>query len=147
MKESAAAAAAGNGVEILGRKSIADIFSNLHDIIAVNQELMRRLTERIKGTTNDNTVVNGTSTSTTTTSTTTGDNHSSSYAWNPETDKLGDIFLKMAPYFKMYSIYVKNFNYALSAISLHMGKNAVFADFLKVKHKTKLLFRMVADFC
>lgn len=102
--ESASAAVAGNGIEILSRKSITDIFSNLHDILAVNQELMRRLTNRINGST----------------------------SWNPETDKLGDIFLKMAPYFKMYSIYVKNFNYALSAISLHMGKNAVFAEFLKV---------------
>jgi hypothetical protein len=39
---------------------------------------------------------------------------------------------KQAPFFKMYSIYVKNFNSALSAIDVQLRDNPTFSAFLRV---------------
>jgi len=39
---------------------------------------------------------------------------------------------KKAPFFKMYSIYVKNFNSALSVIDAQLRDNPAFSAFLRV---------------
>lgn len=90
------------GQALLSKKSLQDIFANLIDLLNVNRELLRQLEGRIVKRT-----------------------------WNPKTDCLGDIFCDMAPFFKMYSLYVKNFNSALSVISNQIQRHPPFAQFLK----------------
>ncbi|KAJ9079287.1 hypothetical protein DSO57_1037002 [Entomophthora muscae] len=89
---------------ILDTKRISDIFANLMGILTVNREFLSQLELRLEG----------------------GDT-----PWSPEKGLVGDIFCQMAPYFRMYSLYVKNFNSALSVISDQMGKSPAFASFLK----------------
>jgi hypothetical protein len=45
--------------------------------------------------------------------------------------KLGDIFLKMVPWFKLYTVYVSNYDNSLRVYSLY-HKNPEFRKFLKV---------------
>lgn len=52
--------------------------------------------------------------------------------WDPLTDNIGDILVSIAPYFKMYSSYVKNFSAALARIETERKANETFAKFLKV---------------
>ncbi|KAI9291816.1 Dbl homology domain-containing protein [Neoconidiobolus thromboides FSU 785] len=89
---------------IIESKRIADIFSNLMGILAVNREFLSQLETRL--------VKN---------------------EWCPKNGLIGDIFCQLAPYFRMYSLYVKNFNSALAVISEQMGKSVAFATFLKDK--------------
>ncbi|RIA96501.1 hypothetical protein C1645_384598 [Glomus cerebriforme] len=104
---------------ILTKKSINEIFANLSDLINVNTELLRRLDERIAITIDDKPIED-----------------SEDKFWNPEDGCLGDIFLDMAPFFKMYSIYVKNFNSALSVINVQLRDNPAFSAFLRDIIKT-----------
>ncbi|CAG8446200.1 28263_t:CDS:10 [Dentiscutata erythropus] len=104
---------------ILTKKLIKDIFANILDLLNVNTELLKRLEERLSGPTDIPADENG-----------------DSKFWNPETDCLGDIFLNMAPFLKMYSLYVKNFNSALSVIDIQLKDNPVFSAFLRDVIKT-----------
>ncbi|CAI2186546.1 3730_t:CDS:10 [Funneliformis geosporum] len=99
---------------ILTKKSINEIFANLSDLINVNTELLKRLEERIAILIDDKPIED-----------------SEDKFWNPEDGCLGDIFLNMAPFFKMYSIYVKNFNCALSVIDVQLRDNPAFSAFLR----------------
>ncbi|CAG8633476.1 24232_t:CDS:10 [Racocetra persica] len=104
---------------ILTKKLIKDIFANFLDLLNVNTELLKRLEERLSCS-NDIPV----------------DEDSDFKFWSPETDCLGDIFLNMAPFFKMYSLYVKNFNSALSVIDIQLRDNPLFSAFLRDVLKT-----------
>ncbi|CAB4385865.1 hypothetical protein RhiirA5_361397 [Rhizophagus irregularis] len=104
---------------ILSKKSINEIFANLPELINVNTELLRRLDERIAITIDDKPIED-----------------SEDKFWNPEDGCLGDVFLNMAPFFKMYSIYVKNFNSALSVIDVQLRDNPTFSAFLRDIIKT-----------
>ncbi|GBB97882.1 hypothetical protein RclHR1_00310010 [Rhizophagus clarus] len=104
---------------ILSKKAINEIFANLPELINVNTELLRRLDERIAITIDDKPIED-----------------SEDKFWNPEDGCLGDIFLNMAPFFKMYSIYVKNFNSALSVIDVQLRDNPAFSAFLRDIIKT-----------
>ncbi|CAG8571969.1 8799_t:CDS:2 [Cetraspora pellucida] len=104
---------------ILTKKPIKNIFANFLDLLNVNTELLKRLEERLSGS-ND----------------VPADEDGESKFWNPETGCLGDIFLNMAPFFKMYSIYVKNFNSALSVIDIQLRDNPLFSAFLRDVIKT-----------
>ncbi|KAJ3023364.1 FYVE, RhoGEF and PH domain-containing protein 6 [Thoreauomyces humboldtii] len=77
------------------------MFSELPGLINVNAELRKQLDCRLEGN-----------------------------QWNPVDGCLGDIFLNLAPYLKMYSSYVKNFNNALSIVSDNITRNAPFAQFV-----------------
>ncbi|KAI8853039.1 Dbl homology domain-containing protein [Chytridium lagenaria] len=48
---------------------------------------------------------------------------------------VGDIFIHVGPYLKMYSVYYTNFTTALGAISSHMTKNQAFAQFMEAVFK------------
>ncbi|CAG8795684.1 19693_t:CDS:2, partial [Gigaspora rosea] len=100
---------------ILTKKLIKDIFANILDLLSVNTELLKRLEERLSGPT---------------------DVPADDNFWNPETDCLGDIFLNLAPFLKMYSIYVKNFNSALTVINAQLRDNPAFSTFLRDVIKT-----------
>ncbi|PWN21077.1 hypothetical protein BCV69DRAFT_298862 [Microstroma glucosiphilum] len=52
-------------------------------------------------------------------------------SWNPETDTVGDILVPIAPFLKMYSLYVKNFSSAIAHIESERRDNEAFARFLK----------------
>ncbi|KAG9300246.1 hypothetical protein G9A89_011319 [Geosiphon pyriformis] len=100
---------------ILTKKSINDIFANFLDLLSLNTELLRRLEDRIMDST---------------------DERQQNKPWNAQDGCLGDIFLNMGPFFKMYSIYVKNFNYALAMIDAQIRENPTFSAFLKDVIKT-----------
>ncbi|TPX30256.1 hypothetical protein SmJEL517_g06146 [Synchytrium microbalum] len=51
-------------------------------------------------------------------------------SWDPSTGRLGDIFLDTIPYLKMYSVYIQNFNGALSLIEDQSKKNPKLSAFL-----------------
>ncbi|KAL5037253.1 hypothetical protein BDV3_006777 [Batrachochytrium dendrobatidis] len=94
--------ACGTPNEIIAKKFITEVFSNLKDIFGVNCELKKQLKERIK-----------------------------SKPFDPDTTCIGDIFLMLTPYLKMYSLYVKNFNHAIALVSDISQKNTTFATFIK----------------
>ncbi|CAG8726080.1 67_t:CDS:10, partial [Acaulospora morrowiae] len=104
---------------ILTKRSINEIFANLPDLINVNTELLRRLEERIAGPINED-----------------EEDDVEFEFWDPESGKLGDIFLNMAPFFKMYSVYVKNFNSALAVIDVQLRDNPQFSEFYRNVIKT-----------
>ncbi|CAG8434947.1 7701_t:CDS:10 [Ambispora gerdemannii] len=101
---------------ILTKKFINEIFANFLDLVSLNTELLRRLENRIMGGSQESAV--------------------DDITWNPEIGCVGDIFLNMGPFFKMYSIYVKNFNSALAAIDVQLRENPAFSSFLRNVIKT-----------
>ncbi|KAI9358327.1 Dbl homology domain-containing protein [Zopfochytrium polystomum] len=94
--------AVGRTGEILDKKAIDEIFSNIEDIMPVNAMLLELLRDKIE-----------------------------SRHWNPATSCLGEIFMKLAPFLKMYSTYYANFSKALAVISDKMSKRPAFERFLK----------------
>ncbi|CAG8583416.1 1490_t:CDS:10 [Paraglomus occultum] len=101
---------------ILSESCIKGIFSNLKELINVNTELLRELEERIAGI---------------------GEKRSSGLnLWSEEDACVGDIFLNLGPFLKMYSIYVNNFNSALALIDEQLKSNPAFAAFLRDIIKT-----------
>ncbi|KAH6580172.1 hypothetical protein BASA50_006778 [Batrachochytrium salamandrivorans] len=93
--------ACGTPHEIISKKNITEIFSNLKDIFGVNTELKKQLQDRIEGS-----------------------------PFNPNTTCIGDVFLMLTPYLKMYSLYVKNFNRAIALVSEIAQKNTLFSAFI-----------------
>jgi hypothetical protein len=53
---------------------------------------------------------------------------------SPELQKIGDIMMRNAPFLKMYTEYVKNFDSAMNAINLQYAKNPKFAAILDDIH-------------
>jgi hypothetical protein len=105
-------------------KQISEIFSNLEYISKVNLELLHRLIHRLDPSAS---LDPSSGAAATTGATTVG-------AWDPEKDALGDIFLSLAPFLKMYSEYVKNYNHAVSVVSEMSSRHPAFAQFLKVNY-------------
>lgn len=103
---------------ILSRKSIAEIFANFPDIMQLNKELLSRLEERF-----------GQTFAKTTTSE--ADLNEARPTWDPRSDCVGDILVTLAPFLKMYSLFVKNFSSALQRIESEQKTNEAFAKFLK----------------
>ncbi|SPO32387.1 probable Don1 - cytokinesis protein Don1 [Ustilago trichophora] len=93
---------------ILSRKSVSDIFSNFYDILQLSRELLSQLEERLQ------------------VAQPAGD-----MAWNASVDCVGDILATLAPFLKMYSLFVKNFSSALQRIEYEQKTNEAFAKFLK----------------
>jgi len=53
---------------------------------------------------------------------------------SPELQKIGDIMMRNAPFLKMYTEYVKNFDSAMNAINVQYAKNPKFAAILDDIH-------------
>ncbi|KAJ1981552.1 hypothetical protein H4R34_002021 [Dimargaris verticillata] len=87
---------------ILPTRRINDIFANLTDIINVNQEFLRQLEARL-----------------------------TSEAWSSDTSCVGDIFIEIAPYFKMYAVYMRNFQRALASIRSSMDSLPAFRQLVQ----------------
>ncbi|CBQ71161.1 probable Don1-cytokinesis protein Don1 [Sporisorium reilianum SRZ2] len=119
-----AAASTNTPPPILSRKSVADIFSNFFDILQLSRELLSQLEERLQM---DPSPVLGQ-----------GSAASQLHAaplpemkWDPAVDCIGDILATLAPFLKMYSLFVKNFSSALQRIESEQKTNEAFAKFLK----------------
>ncbi|KAJ2844499.1 hypothetical protein GGI22_006858, partial [Coemansia erecta] len=89
---------------VLSRKEVRQLFANFPDIIMLSKELLAQLEARL-GTQADP-------------------------PWDPATGRIGDIFLRIAPFLKMYSLYLRNFRSALALISLWLSENHDFARFI-----------------
>lgn len=110
------------GVEpkiLKSKAALNAIFSNLQDIRNVNSELLAQLEERLFGEVGY-TARNG------------AGQRVRSAVWDPSTGRLGDIFLLLTPFLRMYSIYVRNFNYALNYLDQEIKSNSAFKVFLEV---------------
>jgi hypothetical protein len=89
---------------ILTARQIADVFSNLDDIITVNQELFEQLSARLREPT-----------------------------WTAKNHSVGDIFVRLSPFLKVYAVYVRNYQQAIRFIMEQMSKHTQFAQFLVVR--------------
>eukprot|EP01105_Mastigella_eilhardi_P014029 TRINITY_DN3190_c0_g2_i5.p1 TRINITY_DN3190_c0_g2~~TRINITY_DN3190_c0_g2_i5.p1 ORF type:complete len:832 (-),score=199.87 TRINITY_DN3190_c0_g2_i5:77-2548(-) len=90
--------AAESATPVVSMKSIGDIFSNVCEVIHVNQELLKKLEDRIPN-------------------------------WGP-TSMIGDVFLALIPYLKLYTIYCANHYTATEKVAQESSK-ASFGAFLK----------------
>ncbi|KAJ2825300.1 hypothetical protein IWW50_002916, partial [Coemansia erecta] len=90
---------------ILSRKEVRQLFANFPDIITLSKELLSQLDARL------------------------GPN--ARPPWDPASGLVGDIFLRMAPFMKMYSLYLRNFRSALADISSWLGANHDFSNFIQ----------------
>ena len=61
---------------------------------------------------------------------------SSALRWSSEAGTIGDILVPIAPFLKMYSLFVKNFSSALNRIESERKENDAFARFLKETEKS-----------
>jgi hypothetical protein len=86
----------------ISTKNIADLFSNIGDIIKINTELLSMLTERMIACPVDDDLC------------------------------LGDIFLYLGPFLKIYSVYIRNYQNAIRLAAELERKNTAFATFLQV---------------
>ncbi|KAJ1942095.1 hypothetical protein FBU59_003301, partial [Linderina macrospora] len=90
---------------ILTRKEIRQLFANFPDIISLSRELLSQLESRLGTASND--------------------------TWDPAAGLVGDIFVRIAPFLKMYSLYLRNFRSGLASISQWLSENREFAEFLQ----------------
>ncbi|PIA17812.1 Dbl homology domain-containing protein, partial [Coemansia reversa NRRL 1564] len=90
---------------ILSRKDVRRLFANFPDIISLSRELLCQLDARL--------------------------GPRADPPWDPATGRIGDIFMRIAPFLKMYSLYLRNFRSALSDISRWLGENHEFAQFIQ----------------
>jgi len=118
---------------VLSRKAISEIFSNFVDILHLNLELLSRLDDRLSGRSRDTPSSRPSSMATSPSSSPKeGDQVN---PWNAESDSIGDLLVPMAPFLKMYSLYVKNFSSALTRIETERKSNDSFARFLRETEK------------
>ncbi|KAJ2019792.1 hypothetical protein GGI14_001342 [Coemansia sp. S680] len=90
---------------ILSRKEVRQLFANFPDIITLSRELLAQLEARI--------------------------GPGATPRWDPATGRIGDIFLRIAPFLKMYSLYLRNFRSALADISRWLIANQAFSRFIQ----------------
>ncbi|KAL2918478.1 hypothetical protein HK105_201879 [Polyrhizophydium stewartii] len=89
-------------VQIVSRRTINDIFSNIRGIYGVNHELLNELRSRIE-----------------------------TVPFDASRTLIGNVFLTLTPYLKMYSLYTTNFNRALALVTEIAQKNQAFAAFTR----------------
>ncbi|KAJ2706918.1 hypothetical protein FB645_001213 [Coemansia sp. IMI 203386] len=95
---------------ILSRKEVRQMFANFPDIITLSRELLSQLESRLGPDANP--------------------------TWDAETGRIGDIFLRIAPFLKMYSLYLRNFRSALADISRWLSTNQEFARFIQLANSS-----------
>ncbi|SAM67321.1 probable cytokinesis protein Don1 [Ustilago bromivora] len=117
------AAANASTPPILSRKSMSDIFSNFYDILQLSKELLSQLEDRLQVTSYSASSVSSSSDRTQSAGT--------DMKWNASVDCVGDILATLAPFLKMYSLFVKNFSSALQRIEYEQKTNEAFSKFLK----------------
>ncbi len=101
----------------LSRVALNEIFSNFPHILHLNTELLTLLEQRLCAPRDADAPASVSA--------------QAEVTWDPAADELGDILVSIAPYFKMYSLYVKDFSAALSRIETERKHNDSFSRFLK----------------
>jgi hypothetical protein len=126
-----------NAAPALSRKAISEIFSNFSDILHLNTELLSRLEERLSGRNRASpnsrpvSLVDGQQVDAPGAKLNPESKNPSPPPWDARSDQIGDLLAPMAPFLKMYSLYVKNFSSALARIEAERKANDAFARFLK----------------
>jgi hypothetical protein len=118
---------------VLSRKAISEIFSNFVDILHLNLELLSRLDDRLSGRSRE--TPSSRPSSIATSAPDSPQQGEQVKPWNADDDSIGDLLVPMAPFLKMYSLYVKNFSSALTRIESERKSNDAFARFLKETEK------------
>ncbi|KAL4401743.1 guanyl-nucleotide exchange factor [Malassezia pachydermatis] len=110
---------------IVSRRVLNRIFSNFCDILQLSKELLLRLEERLGDAKASAAVhVDGVAIST----------------WDPLHDTIGDLLVPVAPFLKMYSLFMQNFSHAMSCIESEQRTNERFRQFLThANHHTRSL--------
>jgi hypothetical protein len=126
-------ASSSSAAPMLSRKALGEIFSNFVDILHLNSELLVRLDDRLSGRSRSPPGSRPASMALASPSVPEiiFDPAASLMPWAAETDVVGDILLPMAPFLKMYSLYVKNFSSALARIESERRSNDAFSRFLR----------------
>ncbi|EPQ30693.1 uncharacterized protein PFL1_01594 [Pseudozyma flocculosa PF-1] len=119
--------ASSGAAPILERKALAEIFSNFSDILHLSKELLARLEARLGSAAGSGSRILARPSGSDASRTTAANNR----PWDPALDTIGDILVPLAPFMKMYSLYVKNFSSALQRIEAERKANEAFASFLK----------------
>eukprot|EP01087_Luapelamoeba_hula_P022102 TRINITY_DN7853_c0_g1_i1.p1 TRINITY_DN7853_c0_g1~~TRINITY_DN7853_c0_g1_i1.p1 ORF type:complete len:1027 (-),score=176.48 TRINITY_DN7853_c0_g1_i1:35-3115(-) len=83
----------------INAEDMKNLFSNIHLILPLNQELLKNINDRINN-------------------------------WSPS-QMIGDVFLRMAPFLKMYNDYSNNYKYALGIYNMYCEKSPKFVDTLQ----------------
>ncbi|KAJ1732943.1 hypothetical protein LPJ61_001804 [Coemansia biformis] len=89
---------------ILSRKEVRQLFANFPDIVSLSKELLAQLDARL--------------------------GPRADPPWDPATGRVGDVFVRMAPFLKVYSLYLRNFRSALADVSRWLSENHDFARFI-----------------
>ncbi|KAI8807263.1 hypothetical protein BJ742DRAFT_813038 [Cladochytrium replicatum] len=99
---------------ILTTEQFNAIFSNVEDIIRVNDVLLARLEDRLQGAFDEPVM-----------------SDSSALRWTPENGRLGDVFSRLGHFLKMYRSYIKNYDNAIAVVRDQKERNPFFAAFLR----------------
>lgn len=108
---------ASGSTPIVSRATLNAVFANFVDILQLSTELLLRLEERLGdpgAPLHDDGSLRG-----------------CVAEWDAERDVLGDLLLPIAPFLKMYKLFVNNFSSALQSIEEEARRNARFAAFLR----------------
>lgn len=136
---------------ILRKKDISCIFGNFMDILNVNRELLRQLEDRlVRGADTVNGPVPDTEIQKRSSIRRNGTLKKNLAAlpviasamvdpeiWDPSADQIADIFVTMAPFLKVYSLYSQNFNLALEKLSQMLRSNETFRKFEQTQSHAK----------
>lgn len=120
---------------ILSRKAISEIFSNFVDILHLNMELLSRLDDRLSGRSRNTPSSRPASMANTSSTSESPKTEDEVKPWDAKNDSIGDLLVPMAPFLKMYSLFVKNFSSALTRIETERKANESFAKFLRETEK------------
>lgn len=85
---------------LVSRRTCNQIFANFGDVLQLSGELLHRLDTRL------------------------------ARAWDPAADQLGDVLLPIAPFLKMYALFMQNFSASLQCIETERRLSARFRRFL-----------------
>lgn len=99
--------AAQQPVPIVSRSALNRMFANFYDILQLSKELLCRLEERVGPG---------------------ADPHAT--PWDPLQDEVGDLLAPIAPFLKMYSLFMQNFSQAMQSIEAERRANERFRRFL-----------------
>lgn len=98
--------AAQQPLPIVSRSTLNRMFANFYDILQLSKELLCRLDERV------------------------GHASPAHAPWDPLQDEVGDLLAPIAPFLKMYSLFMQNFSQAMQSIEAERRANERFRRFL-----------------
>lgn len=101
-------------VPIVSRSALNCMFANFYDILQLSKELLCRLDERV----GSRSTHLGT------------EEEGAQPPWDPLQDEVGDLLAPIAPFLKMYSLFMQNFSQSMQSIETERRANERFRRFL-----------------